>query len=71
MFLSPSEYSDLGEILDESQDERKIIRCINNIDLTSLRSVLAGTNLDITKIVDENGFTLAHLAAFMDHDICL
>jgi len=39
--------------------------------LTGLNSVLANTNLDITKIVDENGFTLVHLAAYVDSDACL
>ena len=33
--------------------------------------MLAGTNLDITKIVDENGFTLVHLAAYVNSDACL
>ena len=36
-----------------------------------LTSVLAGTNIDITKIVDENGFTLVHLAAYINSEACL
>ena len=58
-------------MLDEQHDERKIIRCINSCDLSSLTSVLAGTNLDITKIVDENGFTLVHLASYVNSETCL
>ena len=58
-------------MLDEQHDERKIIRCINNNDLSGLTSVLMGTNLDITKIVDESGFTLVHLAAYVNSESCL
>ena len=32
---------------------------------------MAGTCLDITKIVDENGFTLVHLAAYVNSEACL
>lgn len=70
-FLSQSDWAGLEEVLDEQHDERKIIRYINNSDLSSLTSVLAGTNLDITKIVDENGFTLVHLAAYVNSEACL
>ena len=58
-------------MLDEQHDERKIIRCINSGDYSSLTSVLAGTNLDITKIIDENGFTLVHLATYVNSEQCL
>ena len=58
-------------MLDESHDERKIIRYINSADAISLSSILAGTNLDITKIIDENGFTLVHLAAYVNSANCL
>ena len=58
-------------MLDESHDERKIIRCINACDARGLTSVLAGTNLDITKIIDENGFTLVHLASYVNSEACL
>ena len=58
-------------MLDEQHDERKIIRCINSTDAVSLSSVLAGTNLDITKIIDENGFTLVHLASYVNSATCL
>ena len=70
-FLSQSDWAGLEEVLDEQHDERKIIRCINSCDLSSLTSVLAGTNLDITKLVDENGFTLVHLAAYVNSETCL
>ena len=39
--------------------------------MSSLTSVLAGTNLDITKIFDENGFTLVHLATYVNSETCL
>ena len=69
--MSQSDWAGLEEVLDEQHDERKIIRCINNNDLSGLTSVLVGTNLDITKIVDENGFTLVHLAAYINSESCL
>ena len=33
--------------------------------------MLISTNIDITKIIDENGFTLVHLAAYVNSDKCL
>lgn len=70
-FSNRSEYSGLEELLDDLNDERKIIRCLNNSDVTGLRSMLIGTNLDVTKIIDENGYTLAHLAAYVNSDKCM
>ena len=70
-FLSQSDWAGLEEVLDEQHDERKIIRCINSCDVVSLTSVLVGTGLDVTKIVDENGFTLLHLAAYINSEACL
>mmetsp|Transcript_14997 Transcript_14997/g.20355 ORF Transcript_14997/g.20355 Transcript_14997/m.20355 type:complete len:116 (+) Transcript_14997:508-855(+) len=70
-FLSQSDWLGLEEVLDEQHDERKIIRSVNASDSVTLRSVLAGTNLDVTKIIDENGFTLVHLACYVNSDLCL
>ena len=39
--------------------------------MSSLTSLLACTNLDVTKIVDDNGFTLVHLAAYVNSSACL
>lgn len=70
-FLAKSDYSGLEEIFDDQHDERRIIRCLNNSDVTGLKSMLIGTNLDVTRIVDENGFTLVHLAAYVNSERCL
>lgn len=58
----------LEDIFEDQLDTRKIIKCINNIDLVGLKSFLLNTNLDITKMTDENGFTLIILAAYVNSE---
>lgn len=67
-FFNRSDMAGLEDIFEDQLDTRKIIKCINNIDLVGLKSFLLNTNLDITKMTDENGFTLIILAAYVNSE---
>jgi ankyrin repeat protein len=71
VLINKDDLDEFEEILGEGNYERRIIRCVNNQNVTGLKSLLICANLDITKIVDENGFTLLHLAAYVNSDRCL
>ena len=61
----------LEDIFEDKLDEHRIIKCINNLDFVGLKSLFLTTNLDVTKITDENGFTLIHLAVYINSEKCL